>query len=79
MSDWQPIETAPHDEILLLYCPDRGCSTNPERFEVGYATREKSGYMSAHPWATHWMRLNGLAPEAWIKQCALFAKIKGDE
>lgn len=58
---WQPIDTAPHNEQVLLYCPDLGVETNRARIELGYAS---SGYrnavrstMSYHPWATHWMTL----------------------
>lgn len=51
---WQPIETAPADTDVLLYCPDRHY-TNPERVELGQAKNTKGG--SAHSWATHWMPL----------------------
>jgi hypothetical protein len=61
MSKWQPIDTAPHNEQVLLYCPDLGVETNRARIELGYASR---GYrnavrstMSYHSWATHWMPL----------------------
>lgn len=49
---WRPIETAPADTDVLLYCPDRHY-TNPERVELGQAKNTKGG--SAHSWATHWM------------------------
>jgi hypothetical protein len=57
---WEPIESAPHDTDVLLYCPLRH-ETNPERIEIGKATRGertsiKSTY-SSHAWATHCMPL----------------------
>ena len=59
--EWQPIETAPHETPVLLYCPDRGCPSNRERIELGcYSTGERVGHtstMSYHSWATHWMPL----------------------
>ncbi len=58
--NWQPIETAPHETDVLLYCPDRGIA-NRERIELGTAsrgwTRNGVSNASAHPWATHWMPL----------------------
>lgn len=58
---WQPIETAPIDERVLLFCPDRGNVTNKERVELDYA-RTSSG--SHHAWATHWAPLpSGPAPD----------------
>lgn len=63
MPDWRPIETAPHGEKVLLYCPDRG-PTNPERIELGYAssgTRNAvSSNISLHSWATLWRPLPDL-------------------
>ncbi len=64
--NWQPIETAPHGVKVLLYCPDRGCPSNPERIECDYASwgsaiTTKYGRISnisAHAWATHWMPLS---------------------
>lgn len=59
---WQPIETAPHNEAVLLYCPYRH-ESNPERIEIGEATRGARNSFrgmstySAHAWATHWMPL----------------------
>lgn len=50
---WNPIETAPADEPLLLFCPQRDVS-NLQRIEVG-AARTSSG--SHHAWATHWAPL----------------------
>ena len=48
---WQPIETAPVGEEVLLYCPDRGVESNRERIELDCA-HTSSG--SHHSWATHW-------------------------
>lgn len=57
---WQLIETAPHNELVLLYCPYR-CASNDVRIELGYASRgERIGPYSSisyHGWATHWMPL----------------------
>lgn len=53
---WEPIESAPHNQQVLLYCPDRGCPTNPERIELGYASFGY-GSKSHHSWATHWRLL----------------------
>lgn len=57
---WQPIETAPHNVEVLLYCPFRAQS-NPERIEFGYAVsgERRGAYstMSRHGWATHWRPL----------------------
>ena len=41
---WQPIESAPIDVDVLLYCPEIH-ATNPERVEVGYYKNTKSGSM----------------------------------
>lgn len=59
---WQPIETAPANSKILLYCPDSGCPTNKERIELDYAKYGRridniSSSMSFHSWATHWMPL----------------------
>jgi hypothetical protein len=56
VSDWQPIETAPHNVAVLLYCPER-CVSNRERIELGCASFGVRGQRSAHSWATHWMPL----------------------
>jgi hypothetical protein len=59
--EWQPIETAPPNVDVLLYCPDRGCESNRARIEFGYASHgwrnEVANNVSHHPWATHWMPL----------------------
>ena len=49
---WQPIETAPADVDVLLYCPELGVA-NRERIELGFA-RSSSGKWR-HSWATHWI------------------------
>lgn len=51
---WQPIETAPSDVPLLLFCPDRGAA-NPERIELREFRNTRGGH--EHAWATHWMPL----------------------
>jgi hypothetical protein len=55
---WQPIETAPKDTVVLLFCPDLDI-INRERIELGHAVstfgRERG--WSSHAWATHWMPL----------------------
>lgn len=57
---WQPIETAPVNTEVLLFCPDRGLS-NPQRIELGMASHgwrnAVCNNMSFHSWATHWMPL----------------------
>jgi hypothetical protein len=58
---WRDINTAPVNDEVLLYCPERHF-TNKERVEIGVAYRcsydikgnERAG-SSAHAWATHWM------------------------
>lgn len=59
-TEWLPIETAPHNEQVLLYCPERGIA-NHERIELGYASHGRrvgeTSSVSAHSWATHWMPL----------------------
>jgi hypothetical protein len=55
---WQPIETAPKDTALLLFCPDIGIA-NQERIELDQAVstfgRERG--WSRHAWAAAWMPL----------------------
>ncbi len=54
---WQPIETAPVNTEVLLYCPYR-CVSNTERIEVSfYRFGGDGGSVSQHPWATHWQPL----------------------
>ena len=57
---WRPIESAPHNEQVLLYCPERGI-TNHERIELGFASHGRrvgaTSSFSRHSWATHWMPL----------------------
>lgn len=52
--EWQPIETAPSDTVVLLYSPDRGIA-NEEKIECRDFRSTKGG--SQHAWATHWMPL----------------------
>lgn len=49
--EWQPIETAPSDTPLLLFCPNRHFA-NPERIEVAVYACSRAG--TNHAWATHW-------------------------
>jgi len=58
---WRPIETAPRDTDVLLYCP-RLALSNPERIELGQAvmTHGQERGWSYHSWATHWMPLPSL-------------------
>jgi hypothetical protein len=61
VSEWQPIETAPSNIEVLLFCPDRGCASNRARIELGFASHgwvsKFTNNMSYHAWATHWMPL----------------------
>lgn len=51
---WQPIDTAPHETEVWLYCPERGI-TNHERVELGMASHGRGpGSKSYHAWATFW-------------------------
>lgn len=63
MPPWHPIETAPHGQLVLLYCPDRG-PANPERIELDYASRGSrnavGSTVSRHAWATMWQPLPDL-------------------
>ncbi len=51
--DWKPIDTAPVDVSVLLFCPERHF-TNPQRIEVGVAHTSNGTH---HAWATHWAPL----------------------
>lgn len=56
--EWMPIETAPKDTDVLLYCPCLGVA-NPERIELARAvmTHGRDTGWSFHSWATHWRPL----------------------
>lgn len=60
MNEWQPIDTAPRNVLVLLYCPEL-CQSNPERIELDYASHGarvgQTSTISFHSWATHWMPL----------------------
>ena len=60
MSEWRPVESAPPDVPLLLYCPDRG-PTNPERVEATEFRNTRAG--TQHAWATHWMPIPAGPPD----------------
>lgn len=60
--EWRPIETAPHETLVLLYSPGFG----HVRYEVGYASSGSRRTLSNgdvvsnqswHGYATHWMPL----------------------
>ena len=57
--DWQPIETAPHDEVVLLYWKDWSGAEYMETARYSTGKRYENGYSdySQHSWATHWMPL----------------------
>lgn len=59
MGDWQPIETAPHDEVVLLYWRDWSGVEYMEatRFSTGERLPNGFSNYSQHGWATHWMPL----------------------
>jgi hypothetical protein len=70
---WQPIETAPHEEDVLLFVP--ACVTGPARIEAGWASgglRLPNGHSSMwwHGRATHWQPLP--APPEPANDDALF-------
>jgi len=56
---WRPIESAPHEVDVLLYCPPAGQS--PACMEAGPAStgwrNEVASNMSFHGRATHWQPL----------------------
>ncbi len=52
--NWQPIETAPKDTVVLLYSPDRGPG-NESKIEARVFWDTRGGHQ--HAWATHWMPL----------------------
>jgi hypothetical protein len=51
---WRPIDSAPSDEVVLLYTPHTH-ETNPERIEARVYRDTRGG--SCHAWATHWQPL----------------------
>lgn len=61
-SEWQPIETAPHDVDILLAIPPSPLVTRDWSFEAGPASTGKrysngASTLSFHGSATHWMPL----------------------
>jgi hypothetical protein len=58
--NWQPIDTAPVDAAVLLFCPWRH-ESNVERIEIGTAHTSNGNH---HAWATHWAHIpSGPTPE----------------
>ena len=64
MSSWQPIETAPHETLVLLYSPP--AYPSEAKIEVGFASSGREwpapdggrySNRSWHGYATHWMPL----------------------
>jgi hypothetical protein len=70
LQGWQPIETAPKDERVLLFCPELS-ATNKQRIELDAAYSTKGRY--AHSWATHWLPL----PQPPNQACDALAKANG--
>lgn len=56
---WQPIDTAPHDEVVLLYWKDWADREYMEVTRASWGQRYPNGYsdMAKHGSATHWMPL----------------------
>src|SRR6185437_727934 len=56
---WQPIGSAPHDTVVLLFCPATAHFTS--RIEIGMASwgwkNDVASNMSWHGYATHWRPL----------------------
>lgn len=66
MTEWQKIDTAPANVIVLLYCPARHI-TNKERIEVGVAWSDRKNAGWWHSWATHWAPLPAGPDPAEVK------------
>jgi hypothetical protein len=61
---WQPIETAPHGEIVLLgWFEDRDWQTVVGHASWGWRTAQVSN-VSRHSHATHWMPLPSPLPHS---------------
>lgn len=56
---WMPIETAPHDEVVLLYWKDWADREYMEAARASHGQSYPNGYsdMSRHGSATHWQPL----------------------
>jgi hypothetical protein len=56
---WQPIETAPHDEVVLLYWKDWADREYMDVTRASTGQRYPNGYsdISRHGYATHWAPL----------------------
>lgn len=73
MSNWQPIETAPHGECVLLYWRDWADREYMEVTQASWGERFPNGYsnLSRHGSATHWMPLPAAPlPEEATKESA---------
>jgi hypothetical protein len=59
MSEWQPIETAPHGVDVLLFTPaiPGTISRDQPVYEVRPHSFGRPGSRSCHAFATHWMPL----------------------
>jgi len=57
--EWQPVSTAPHDEVVLLYWQDWQGFHYMEATRFSTGERSPNGYSnrSEHGYATHWMPL----------------------
>lgn len=64
MEGWRPIETAPHDEVVLLYWKDWADRIYMEAARASHGESFPNGYsnMSRHGYATHWMPLPSPPP-----------------
>lgn len=57
--DWQPIETAPKDGMVLVYCPDarQGKEIVAAQLKAGKPFLVSGIFAFDHAPATHWMPL----------------------
>jgi hypothetical protein len=69
MTDWQPIETAPDDEVIWL-----GCESDPavdrHMFFVGLGWKEKDGFWDVTEndirYFSHWAKITSPVPGAAV-------------
>jgi hypothetical protein len=59
MSTWQPIETAPRDDTVILIAGREGISTAQwkERRREWQVYTSENGWQECEVWPTHWMPL----------------------